>query len=230
MPLAGPVISGVTSAALEIPIRVDNNGVQSVSLSSGITFANTAGGAQKAEDSAHADGDIGFHTLGVRRGATPVVATSAIGDYGSFAIDGEGKIIISGSFAAPEQTEQAYVSPTGVADTNVFLLSGAGVRHYITDAVFANTGGSASTVAWNTGPSPLLERSAGVACSLISAFIVFSIAASSRARAATVRATSFLTAGGAMAACCLWAWRATTTWPRRRSQSRSSRCHGGGAT
>ena len=146
MPFIGPIVHGVTSAALEIPIRVDNNGVQSVSLSSGITFANTAGGAQKAEDSAHADGDMGLHTLGVRRGATPVVATSAIGDYGSFAIDGEGKIIISGSSAAPEQTEQAYVSLTGVTDTSMLLLSGVGVRHYITDVVFANTGGSASTV------------------------------------------------------------------------------------
>ena len=123
MPFVGPIIHGLTSGGLEVPIRVDNNGVQSVSLSSGITFANTAGGAQKAEDSAHADGDMGFHTLGVRRGATPVVATSAIGDYGSFAIDGEGKIITSGSFAAPEQTEQAYVSPTGAPVSSANRLS-----------------------------------------------------------------------------------------------------------
>src|SRR5690606_31158487 len=74
-----------------------------------------------------------------------------------------------------------------------------------------SSGSSASIVAWNTGPSPLLERVAAVEWAWINAFIACSIATSSRVNAATVRATSLRTAGGASDACCFCAWIRITT-------------------
>ena len=44
------------------------------------------------------------------------------------------------------------------------------------------------------------------------------------------RAISLRTSTGAIAICCCWACSVTTTWPRRRSQWRSSRCQGAGAS
>ena len=138
MPLAGPVISGVTSGGVEVPLRVSAAGQLET------TSATGTGGPQKSEDAAAASGDAGVFTLGVRAPATPAAQTSAAGDYGGFAIDSEGKTIICGSYAAPEFTKQAYVNYTAVTDLQLFAAAGAGLRTYITDLTVENTGAAAA--------------------------------------------------------------------------------------
>jgi len=137
MALPGPVIQGETAAGAQTPIRVDATGQL-------ITTMPTSGAFPKAEDAVAASGDIGAFTLGVRAPVTPVAATSAAGDYSAFLVDAEGKTIISGAYAAPEQTKQARIDYTAITDLQLLPSAGAGLRNYITDLTVENTGASAA--------------------------------------------------------------------------------------
>ena len=138
MAFAGPVISGETAAGVATPIRVSATGQLEIGSAVG------SAGYAKLEDAAAASGDMGVFTLGVRAPATPVAATSAAGDYGAFLVDAEGKTIISGGSAAPEQTKQARVDYTAITDLQLLPSAGAGLRNYITDLTVENTGAAAA--------------------------------------------------------------------------------------
>lgn len=99
----------------------------------------------KAEDTAHASGDVGVLMLGVRQPTAPVIPTSAANDNSYILLDQEGKTIISGTGAA-ELSWQAAVDLTTTSSTALIAAAGAGIRRYVTDMTFANTGASPATV------------------------------------------------------------------------------------
>ena len=138
MTFKGPVISGVTAGGVEVALRVSANGQLE------ITNATGAVGPQKLEDAVAASGDAGVFILGVRAPVTPAAQTNAAGDYSAFAVDSEGKTIISGSSAAPESTKQVRVDFTATTDLALFPSAGAGLRTYITDLTVENTGAAAA--------------------------------------------------------------------------------------
>lgn len=104
----------------------------------------------KAEDTAHATGDTGVLMLGVRAPAAPAAPTSAAGDYGYILLDAEGKVITTGT-ADPAVSLQAVVDATLTTDTAVFAAAPAGVRNYVTDVTFENTGAAAARVIIDDG-------------------------------------------------------------------------------
>lgn len=93
----------------------------------------------KAEDAVAASGDTGVATLGVRIPTTPAAQTSAAGDYGTQAIDQEGKTVVT-PYAGMEQSWQTNpVVLSTTASTALKAAAAAGVRNYITDIDIANT-------------------------------------------------------------------------------------------
>lgn len=68
------------------PLQVDSTGALRVAADISVT-----NGSDKAEDSAHASGDIGTYILGVRQD-TLSSSVSADGDYGSLKIDSLGRL------------------------------------------------------------------------------------------------------------------------------------------
>lgn len=96
----------------------------------------------KAEDAAHASGDLGVPSFAVRQPATPAVPTSAAGDYSYVLADSEGKQIPSGQ-GAPEVAFQSRTDLTTTSDVALRASVGAGLRTYIKDVVVENTGAAA---------------------------------------------------------------------------------------
>jgi hypothetical protein len=93
----------------------------------------------KAEDAVAASGDIGVVDLGVRIPTTPAAQTSAAGDYGTKAIDQEGKTVVT-PYAGMEQSWQTNpVTLSSTTSTALKAAAAAGVRNYITDIDIANT-------------------------------------------------------------------------------------------
>ncbi len=90
----------------------------------------------KAEDAAHTSGDLGVPNFGVRAPNTPVVPTSAAGDYGYILLDQEGKQIIANGGSA--ETSWQYWGAVAATDTAVKASGGAGIRNYITDVIVEN--------------------------------------------------------------------------------------------
>jgi hypothetical protein len=124
----------------------DSNNAVPVTISSStnltigaLTSGTSAGNLGKAEDAAHASGDTGVAILGVRANTTPAARTSAADDYGTVAIDAEGKVITANT-ADSANTWQAVANPVTAA-TNVALkaAAAAGIRNYVTDLTFENT-------------------------------------------------------------------------------------------
>lgn len=68
------------------PLQVDATGALRVAADISVTS-----GSDKAEDAAHADGDIGTYVLGVRQD-TLSASVSADGDYGSLKLDSIGRL------------------------------------------------------------------------------------------------------------------------------------------
>ncbi len=68
------------------PLQVDSTGALRVAADISVTT-----GSDKAEDAAHASGDIGTYILGVRQD-TLANSTSADGDYGSLKLDSLGRL------------------------------------------------------------------------------------------------------------------------------------------
>ncbi|UYL87131.1 hypothetical protein QEH40_gp10 [Microbacterium phage OscarSo] len=124
--------------------------------SSAVTIGASATSIGKAEDAAHASGDVGVPALGVRQPATPTTPTSAAGDYGVQLLDREGKLVISGN-GAPEVSFQSYTNLTGTGDVALRASGGAGIRNYVTDLVLENTGGSAARVLVKDGTTVIFS-------------------------------------------------------------------------
>lgn len=99
----------------------------------------------KAEDVAHASGDLGVPAWTVRAPATPVAPASAAGDYSITLSDAEGKLIAITN-ADPINTWQASIDATTTTATAVKAAAAAGLRNYITDLTIENTGASAARV------------------------------------------------------------------------------------
>jgi len=102
------------------PLQVDANGRLRVDAEVSI-----ASGADKAEDSAHASGDIGSYTLGVRSDTRPTNAnTSADGDYASLFINVNGELYVHDTDALVKLTEidtvlDSIKVDTGSIDTSI---------------------------------------------------------------------------------------------------------------
>lgn len=100
----------------------------------------------KAEDAVAANGDTGIASFGVRVPATPAAQTSAAGDYGTHAIDAEGKIVAAQYAAAEHSWQGNPVTLTTTTSTAVKAAAAAGVRNYLTDIDIANTSATAVRV------------------------------------------------------------------------------------
>lgn len=136
--------SGTANITLYGTSESQNSGVSSVAVAGNVATtmaASATGSPVKLEDAVHASGDAGVLTLGVRVPTTPAAATSAAGDYGSVAIDSEGKQLLSGQ-GAPETSWASHTALTTTSDVSVKVAGAAGIRNYITDIQIDNTGAS----------------------------------------------------------------------------------------
>lgn len=133
--------------------------------SSAVTIGASASSIGKAEDAAHASGDVGVPALGVRQPATPTIPTSAAGDYGTQLLDREGKVVLSGN-GAPEVSFQSYTNLTTTSDVALRAAGAAGIRNYVTDLVFDNTGASASRVLVKDGSTVIFSATIPAGSSL----------------------------------------------------------------
>ena len=126
----------------DVTIVKVNPGV-TVPVSGSLTNSVGTAGPNKAEDVAHATGDMGVFVLGVRAPATPIAPTSAAGDYGGVLVDDEGKLINSNQ-ANSSQTKRSYTALTLTTDVALLASAGATLRNYITDIIVENTGAAAA--------------------------------------------------------------------------------------
>lgn len=124
------------SSQSQAPTSITISGTPTVNLGTGGTGATALG---KAEDAVAASGDTGVGILGVRIPTTPAAPTSAAGDYGHFAIDLEGKQVISGT-GGPETTWDANVAFTTTSDVALIAAGAAGIRRFIKTLILENTG------------------------------------------------------------------------------------------
>lgn len=112
------------------------NTIGTVNLGTAGTSATSVG---KAEDAAAASGDTLVAVGGVRIPTTPVAQTSAAADYGTLAIDQEGKVVVT-PYAGMEVSWQANpLTLSTTTSTALKAAAAAGVRNYITDIDIANT-------------------------------------------------------------------------------------------
>lgn len=134
-----PIVSlaGSLPQSTNAPLPVNIvTGAITANLGTGGTGATSLG---KAEDAAHASGDTGVAVWGVRVPTTPAAQTSAAGDYGSIAVDQEGKQVQT-LYAAQEHSWQANpVTLTTTTSTALKAAAAAGIRNYLTDITIANT-------------------------------------------------------------------------------------------
>lgn len=155
----------VRASALTIPgtgqptvaIVASSDSQSNLSARAAVDIGAGTTGPSKAEDSAHASGDIGVYTLGVRAGAAPAVPTSAAADYGSFLITSEGKQIIS-TFGAEEHLWDACVDLTTTSDVAIIAAGAAGIRRVITDITLDNTGATPARVTIKDGTTRKYTR------------------------------------------------------------------------
>lgn len=116
-----------------------------------VSPGTAAGQLGKAEDAAHATGDVGVAVWGVRAGTTPSAPTSAVGDYSQILVDAEGKLITAASSADPANTVQAVTDLTLTTNVAIIAAGAAGIRNYVTDLTFDNTGAAAARVVVDDG-------------------------------------------------------------------------------
>lgn len=116
--------------------------IGAVNLGTGGTGATSLG---KAEDAVAASGDTGVAVWGVRIPTTPASPTSAAGDYGSFAIDAEGKQVVI-PYAGMEVSWQTPLTISNTTSTAIKNAAAAGIRNYLTDISISNTSATAVRV------------------------------------------------------------------------------------
>jgi hypothetical protein len=152
-------VSAYTSGSFAVSVYGTSQSVVSTVSSTTVSntmFGTTAGAGWKVEDAVHTTGDVGIMGLGVRTPATPASITSAVGDYSPFAVDSEGKQLISGS-GSPETAWQARVGLTTTSDVQLRAAPGAGIRTYVTDLVLENTSATATRVLIKDGATSILS-------------------------------------------------------------------------
>lgn len=150
----------------------NNAASQAVSGNVGVTSltpGTTGTSLGKAEDAAHASGDTGIATWGVRQPATPAVPTSAAGDYSYILVDSEGKQIPSGQ-GAPETAFQSYTALTATTNVALRAAGGAGIRNYVKDLVLDNTGASAARVIVQDGTTTIFSATIPASSSVMYSF------------------------------------------------------------
>ncbi len=124
-----------------LPVSIPGSVTQGTS-----TPGTAAANLGKAEDAVAASGDTGVATFGVRIPTTPASPTSAAGDYGTFAIDLEGKQV-QAPYAGMEQSWQTNpVTLTTTSSTSIKAAAAAGVRNYLTDIDISNTSATATRI------------------------------------------------------------------------------------
>lgn len=131
---------GGGSASQSVPVSV----IGALGISS-LTPGTSATQLGKSEDAVHASGDVGIEVLGVRQATTPVALTTAAGDYSALLTDAEGKLITANE-ADPVHTVQAVLDATLASSVAIVAAGAAGVRLYVTDLAFENTGAAANRV------------------------------------------------------------------------------------
>lgn len=136
---------GSGSASQTVPVSV----VGSPSVN-GMTPGSGAANLGKAEDAVHTSGDVGVEILGVRQPTTPIAATSAAADYSPILTDAEGKLITANE-ADPIHTVQAVLDATLASAVAIVASGAAGIRLYVTDLAFENTGAAAARVVISDG-------------------------------------------------------------------------------
>jgi len=99
-------IIGVSDGTNSLVINADG----SINVNADIDIVN---GAEKAEDAAHASGDIGQYVLAVRQD-TLASSTSADGDYASFKVNAQGALYVDVSKQAPASHTSILVSQNSV--------------------------------------------------------------------------------------------------------------------
>lgn len=117
---------------------------------SAITPGTSATSLGKAEDAAHASGDVGIGTLGVRYEALTAPASTA-NDYSFSAVDDLAKTIVMPYAPMINQVQGVTANMTGTADTACIAAPGAGVRLYITSITVTNTSATPTLVAVKDG-------------------------------------------------------------------------------
>lgn len=90
----------------------------------------------KAEDAAHANGDVGVYILAVREDAL-TTSTGATNEYASLKTDGNGRLITTG--APPGETWQACGTATAVTSDVAIRAAVASNRIYVTSISCKNT-------------------------------------------------------------------------------------------
>ncbi len=144
------------NAAIPGPSPVPTHAVSGTVAATNAVLVSTAAGLGKAEDAAHASGDVGVPAWLVRAPATPASPTSAAGDYSYSMGDAEGKTIISGAPADPSLTFDSNIALTTTSDVALRAAQAAGIRTYATDFVFENTGAAAARVLVRDGTTTRL--------------------------------------------------------------------------
>lgn len=107
-----------------------------------------------AEDAAHTSADKGLFTLGVRNDAVASFAGANL-EYTPFGVDSAGRNVIK-PFAPEESRVEGYISLTSTSITALIAAGGAGIRNYITDAWFANTGSVSTLITFQDGAGSIL--------------------------------------------------------------------------
>lgn len=114
-----------------------------------VTPGTTATSLGKAEDAAHTSGDVGVMSLGVRNDAMSTL-TSADGDYSPISVTSTGRLLVTPAPSSAMVRGNASVAGTG--DTSLVAASGSGgLKTYITNLSFANTGSSNTLITVKDG-------------------------------------------------------------------------------
>jgi len=118
----------------------------------GTVTATIAAGAStiaKAEDAAHASGNVGIMSLGVRYES--LTAPCAANDYGFVQVDDLGKTVTMPYAPTVNHIQGTTAAITNTSDTAVITAGAAGVRNYITSITVANSSAVASVVELKDG-------------------------------------------------------------------------------
>lgn len=128
--------SSTGAVALNGALPTGTNTVGTVNLGTAGTSATSIG---KAEDAVSASGDTLVAVAGVRVSTTPAAQTSAAGDYGTIAIDSEGKLVASQYASTDHYWQSSALTLSTTTSTALKAAAAAGVRNYLTDIDIANT-------------------------------------------------------------------------------------------
>ena len=108
----------------------------------------------KAEDAAHASGDVGIPDLGVRYEAL-ASPTSAAGDYGFKQVDELGKTVVKPFAPSVNDITGVTANKTDTADTAIFAAQGGIIRSFITSVTVTNENATATAVVIKDGSTVL---------------------------------------------------------------------------